>query len=266
MTRIITMASVSRSVRRFALMGAAVAFSAVVLLAPRVAEAVPTLQLYLPDGEYADSRTIGGVTVTQSWLTLSTPFDLVVAGATSPNKVATITDVALWISIQEADFNNAPNDSTVSVTLEGSSIPLVLGKSNASYGTPSLLAPHGIFPAYYFQVGLPDLDVAGAGETVYDYNTDFDPANPGASASDSGDQQTLNIDYSAEFFYLHMDLTGTALDADGNVLKTAFSPYSHDADAPPRVPEPGTLAVFATGLFILAAAARRRRRTVITAG
>ncbi len=242
---------------------AAVAISAGALLAPRAAEAVPTLQLYLPDGAYTDSNTIGGVTVTQSWLTLSNPFDLVVAGATSPNKVARITDVTLWISIQAANFNSAPPSNTVDVTLEGGTV-VTLGKGDAVYGTPSLLSPHGIFPAYYFQVGLPDLDVAGAGETVYDYNADFDPANPGASGSDSGDQQTLAIGYSPEFFYLHMDLTGTALDANGNVVKTAFAPYSHDADAPPQVPEPGTLAVFATGLLTLAgAAAWRRRRTVM---
>jgi len=260
----LTMASVLRYTRRFALTGAAVALSAIALLAPRAAEAVPTLQLYLPDGVYADSRTIGGVTVTESWLTLSKPFDLVVAGATSPKKVARITDVTLWISIQDADFNNAPSGSTVDVTLEDGTV-VTLGKGDAMYGKPSLLSPHGIFPAYYFQVGLPDLDVAGAGETVYDYNTGFDPADPGASGSDSGDQQTLGIDYSAAFFYLHMDLTGTALDANGNVLKTAFAPFSHDADAPTtQVPEPGTLIVFATGLLILAAAARRRR--TITTG
>lgn len=251
----ITMASVMRYTHRFALMGAAAAISAIVLLAPRAAEAVPTLQLYLPDGVYADSRTIDGVTVTESWLTFSKPFDLIVAGATSPHKVARITDVTLWISIQDTNFNDAPDDGTVIVTLEDGTI-VNLGKGDATYGTPSLLAPHGIFPAHYFEVALPDLEVAGAGETVYDYNTDFDPANPDASGSDSGDQQTLNIDYSAEFFYLHMDLTGTALDADGKVLKTAFAPFSHDADAPTSVPEPGTLAVFAMGLFILAAARR----------
>ena len=112
------------------------------------------------------------------------------------------------------------------------------------------MPPHGIYPAQYYKYELPDLEVGSAGKEVYNYNIDFDQNNPGTPAL--GDYQIYNIDYDG-YFWLHMDVSGTAWRFDGDKSKSwaRVSPYSHDADAP-QIPEPTTMLLLSTGLIGLA--------------
>ncbi|MEW6382106.1 MAG: choice-of-anchor N protein [bacterium] len=213
--------------------------------------AVPTLQLYMPDGIYAQSRKINGVEITDSWLTFQDPFSLVVAGATQPARVDVIRDVTLWIAIQEQDYLNNPSGSVI---VRNSSGSIMNPSGPFQFGTPDPLSPHGIYDAYYLEYRLPDLEVASAGESVYDYNTNFDPDNPGTA--DTGDLQFYTVSYSG-FFWLHLDLSGVAWDLDGRGRSwERVSPYSHDADGPgpggPAVPEPSTCWLFIFGAICLA--------------
>ncbi len=65
--------------------------------------AVPALQLYMPDATYyainpffPDSE--------DSWVTTSNPFELQVAGATSPSFVSYIDNVRLHIALREEEY------------------------------------------------------------------------------------------------------------------------------------------------------------------
>ncbi|MEW5803165.1 MAG: choice-of-anchor N protein [bacterium] len=222
--------------------------------------AVPTLQLYLPDAVYAQSREINGVEVTDSWLTLQDPFSLVVAGATQPNRVDIIKDVTLWIAIQEEDYLN---NQTGTVTIKDASGSIVEPIGSVRFGTPDPLSRHGIYDAYYLEYRLPDLEAAAAGEYVYNYAYNFDPDNPGTA--DTGDLQFYTVSYSG-FFWLHMDLSGVAWDLDKGKSWKRVSPYSHDADAPggsSPVPEPSTFWLFILSIIPLIGKGMMAKKRII---
>lgn len=224
----------------------------VTVLITSQAIAVPTLQLYMPGSTYNAT--------TETWLTFDNPFELQVLGADQPNNVDKIENVKLHIAIPDYDGYDE-SSGTITIKDESNATIASLSGGNAIYGIPPELGgssgnsrTHGVFPTLYFSVGLPNLLVSTAGETILNYN-------PGETGSDTGDIQTYFIEYS-NLFLLHMDLTGTAVYVPGRngYIRTEekFAPFSHDADA--KVPEPSTLLLLVSGLAGLGLIGRRKGR------
>ena len=223
----------------------------ILLIFTASALAVPSLQLYMPDATYYDVNPWFPSTG-ESWITTSNPFELQVVGATTPSWVHLIDNIYLHIALLKDEYELYKSSGNPFITISdidpNINFEAVLYAGDfSSYGKPDGIAPHGIYPTYYTSIKLPDLLVGSAGETVYDYNKDFDPANPGASGCDIGDIQYYRISYDPRFTFIHFDLTGIA--HNGN-SKNVFAPYSHDADA--VIPEPGTLILIGSGLIGIA--------------
>lgn len=195
------------------------------LLSAGIAQALPSLQLYIPGSTY-DS-------LTETWTTNASNFELQVIGASSPASAKYITDVMLYVAIKEGEKGL----SGAYVKINGSPITF------DNFGTP--LPPHGIYPTYYSAYSLPDLMVSTAGEVVNNYN-------PGESGTDYGDIQYLQIEYGG-YSSIHFDASGTVIGPCGKTWERK-APFSHDAEASNSnaVPEPATMLLLGTGMCGLA--------------
>ena len=135
----------------------------------------------------------------------------------------------------------------------------------SGFGAPPLedsndLPPHGIFDTYFeIYLFLFDGLIMDIGNT-----------EPGSSDSAKGYVEDFTIDVNSIDVVvqgLHIDLftvDGTGLYSPGQPARSdlvfASAPNSHDAEWHPTVPEPGALALVASGLLCLALVSRRRRR------
>jgi len=206
--------------------------------------AVPTLQLYSPGATYDP--------VTETWRISGQPFTLWTVGAKSPETVLYITDVQLIVSTSIHGYDPggwATIQGLPSEPPDVAAVDVLIGAGGAAPdgapGTPEDLPPHGVFPAYYWLVSLPDLLVSTAGETVMDYQ-------PGSTGSDTGDIQAYELSFRG-FDHLHFDLMGTAVTSNKSSLK--FAPFSHDAE---HFPVPGALLLGALGLALAGVICRPR--------
>jgi len=211
-----------------------------VLFVPAVAQAVPSLQLYAESGTYDF--------VTETWITNDNPFTLYVAGAKSPSNISLISDVTLSVAVPTADYNTSG-----SITIQGApgepanvlAINEILGSGglapDGSPGTPPGLPTHGIYPAFFWSIDLPDLLVDTAGETVMDYQ-------PGGSGSVTGDIQFYIVTISG-FPMVHFDLQGVIHKSNGKT-QNVKAPFSHDAEfnSPPQIPAPPALLLAIVGV------------------
>lgn len=222
------------------------------------ASATPALQLYIEDSVYIGDTEIAGVSVTESWFIFAKSFTLVVAGSMQQKTDTHIDDVWLWIAVQGDDFLDN-SDGTITITdhnCNGEDVdPREFDKFGE--GQPDAVSqPHGVYndSTRYWGYHLPDLMIADANELVYNYDEDYTPENPGDAKK--GDLQRYTIVYN-DFFWIHMDLTGTVR---GKKDAQTFAPFSHDADAPgdTPIPEPGTLLLLGLGLIGIAGFGRKK--------
>lgn len=210
--------------------------------------AVPTLQLYIPDSDYDPA--------TESWLTYENPFTLQVLGASKNGNITEIKDLALYIAVPDDWL--LEEGGSVTVKEENQVIfEETFETSNTPYGTPTKggkqLPPHGTYPSYYYELGLPDMDMESEPlVTVPNYNPEDD-------GQDEGIIYEYEIGYSKEkIFGIHMDVAGTAVKKNGNE-QSVFAPFSHNADA--VIPEPSTLLLLGMGMAIIGLWKRLRRRS-----
>lgn len=226
---------------------------------PRDANAIPTLQLGIAGGIY-------------DWTTetvVSTSPSFALYAFLLPNATNTIGDT-YYLSMAVTPQVSTPanlgsftyNSNTVNVT------------SDMTYGNPPIdaystgsdpgdLAPHGIFPTYFKEVGFS----FASGNQSGAFNTQDHPTwgpQPGSGMY----YNLFNIDTSnlAVGYAIHFDLYNTKLctkskaqcagTTDTDI--TQFAPFSHDAQSMTSVPEPETYAMLLAGLGLVGFSARRR--------
>ena len=217
----------------------ALAIATVLLVACPVAQAIPTLQLYVPGSTY-DLET-------ESWTTAGNPFALQVLGASDP--IVHLTDVTLDIGVPQALW--VPGGT---VTVTGPGYPAGTTVSLFDWGIPARQQPHGVYPTYYYSLALPDMNLAAGTDVIHNYN-------PGEDDSTArGVILEYTISYSM-FGGLHLDASADGTKANGKTA-SLFAPYSHDADSRLFIPEPPGLVL--AGLVALLAVRRRRSRPMQT--
>ena len=198
------------------------------------AYAVPSLQLDIQGGFY-DS-------VPEDIVTNDPSFDVyaIAKGSTANFDV----DYTLVVTVE----GDAP---TGSIMINNTQVDA----SDFTPGQPSGLAPHGIFPAPYYEV---DFKFSTANR-IAKYDTAEITGNPAGMIDSNGENvyQMFSIDTSGltSNSSLHFDLYGNG----------RFAPYSHDASfVPPTVPPtdaPFGASAFMLSFMVMTSAVVRRKMT-----
>ncbi|MEP0827027.1 MAG: PEP-CTERM sorting domain-containing protein [bacterium] len=210
--------------------------AAVLLTSP--AFAVPTLQVFVAGGTYD--------TETETWVVSSSTFDLYIISA---NEALSDVIVSMALNLPET---SDPNGS-VSVDVNGDTY------NSWTYGTPYLLPPHDIYPAWYSEFNAGDFGLVGGVGNTNDGEF-YDPSTMGylANSSTLGEYKRFSIaltgaDFSHfdAYFYFQNQQQKTRI---------KFAPFSHDSETHGVVPEPGTLTLMGLGGLGMGLARRLRKK------
>lgn len=210
------------------------------LLLPQMAEAIPSLQLFISeeDGGYYDAET-------QTWVTASDDFtlDAIVADESVFGGEDT-TELILCVALDESLYSldasgNVVFDDATGITIDG----VQLTANDFEYGLPPIsdlnpdgtggdLGPHEIYPTAFTEIKM----------TI-------------------GDPGTYEFEITDASAGIHFDLY--VLDENDRITTGNFAPFSHDAETVPPVPEPSTLMLLGSGALLLTAGKRfARKRSV----
>jgi hypothetical protein len=230
----------------------------VLTLLPRVAGAVPVLQLDIAGGTYDP--------VTQTIVTSENSFTVYAYGTPDGNvSLATLKGTQLYLSIALTPSPGADGGTLGSFTVNGTEY---FATSDMTFGVPPIeadgtaghdggdLGGHDIFETYFLEIPFQYTD---ASPTSGEYNTQ-DDAGQGPIAGDDMLYAAFDVDKTnlSESFQLHFDVYAKApgqrsVDLDSGI----FAPFSHDAGTRPT-PEPTAALIFAVGLAATRYAGRRR--------
>lgn len=237
---------------------------------PAPAQAVPSLQIYIPGATY-DSET-------ESWVIEALEYDLWVVGAnqtifdvkaafaapTDENGSITVT----WLDGSATVPSYIDNDATVISKEPPTQDTMVEGSSGGDnvqqgyffedYGTPVMgdgdaLPPHGVFPSSFYEYYIGNF---GTSETVQNYI-------PGDTGTAIGEIKKFHIQVSG---YSWVDIVAYDHVVKSNEkIHSVFSPFSHDGGGgdggtpPAAIPEPATILLLGTGLMALGLGARKKK-------
>ena len=194
------------------------------LLVSSSAIAVPSLQLFIPDGWYDYG--------TDTWMTSSSDFDLwVIASGLDKTNNGTIHHISLVAAL---GHGIDPSSGSLFITPEGGS---TLG-GDFEWGAPPIPA-HGIYPTYYRDLWVADRTPED--ESLWEENGVQDYI-PGGDGGTNLYGYIYRFHVSTTFDAVHFDAYGF-YDSD----KTVFAPFSHDAEF--AIPEPTSMALFGLGLL-----------------
>lgn len=242
----------------------AVAILAVPVFAGNVF-AQPTLQLDILDGVYDP--------VTETIVATDDSFTLY--ALLIPDQDTTLADT-FYISTALVPKVGPADASLGSFTFNSTTVNAT---ADMVYGVPPLeanlaqdpgdLSQHGIFETFFREFAF----TFSAANTAEKYNS-ADDAGQGPTPSATGEMYfedfLVNVANLDSDYRIHFDLY-TKEAVNGELDVSEFAPFSHDAESGPgngngngngnghQVPEPGTLAMLGTSLFLLSAARKARK-------
>ena len=229
--------------------------------------AVPTFQVYSPDGTagdyYEDQDT---------WFTSANPFEIWVVGAFGPN-TDSLTDVTLVLSVPDGErgtISITPNvdpivsEDPINPTADADKDVLTNVDGLDGYNDKNFLPEGTNFNNHYpFQDSVSDFLIYNIGDfgvdpselyDIYDYNAD-DGGSTDPCGQD-GQVKSYSIGVSG-FSWVHVDAYGYEITDNDKHLRTSWeiNPGSHDTT---YVPVPGSVLLGGIGVSLVGWLRRRK--------